>query len=88
MASVLRFQQDPKDISDHYTKAYNQKIGSRYVDRVMTLSQGEAIDYAMNERDYHNNHMHFTWTCQVEVSRKQLANLMKQGRGTLEMFNQ
>ena len=79
--SVLRFQQDPKDISDYQTKVYKQKIGSRYVDRVMdNLVKCEAIEYAMafvEQDDYHNNHMHFTWTCQAEVTRKQIANLMK-----------
>ena len=84
--SVLRFQQE-KDIGYSYddnsyqTKVYMQKIGSRYVDRVMdNLVKCEAIDYAMafvEQDDYHNNHMHFTWTCQGEVTRKQLANLMK-----------
>ena len=79
--SVLRFQQDPKDISDYQTKVYNQKIGSRYVDRVMdNLVKCEAIKYAMafvEQDDYHNNHLHFTWTCPTEVTRKQLSNLMK-----------
>ena len=79
--SVLRFQQDPKDISDYQTKVYKQKIGSRYVDRVMdNLVKCEAIEYAMafvEQDDYHNNHMHFTWNCPAEVARKQLANLMK-----------
>ena len=78
---MLRFQQNPKDISDYQTKVYKQKIGSRYVDRVMdNLVKCEAIKYAMafvEQDDYHNNHMHFTWTCQAEVTRKQLANLMK-----------
>ena len=78
---MLRFQQDPKDISDYQTKVYKQKIGSRYVDRVMdNLVKCEAIKYAMafvEQDDYHNNHMHFTWTCPAEVTRKQLANLMK-----------
>ena len=46
--SVLRFQQDPKDISDYQIKVYKQKIGSRYVDRVMdNLVKCEAIKYAM-----------------------------------------
>ena len=79
--SVLRFQQDPKDISDYQTKVYNQKIGSRYVDRVMdNLVKCEAIKYAMafvEQDDYHNNHLHFTWTCPTEVTRKRLSNLMK-----------
>ena len=79
--SVLRFQQDPKDTSDYQTKVYNQKIGSRYVDRVMdNLVKCEAIKYAMafvEQDDYHNNHLHFTWTCPAEVTRKQLSNLMK-----------
>lgn len=79
--SVLRFQQDPKDISDYQTKVYNQKIGSRYVDRVMdNLVKRKVIDYAMafiEQDDYHNNHLHFTWSSPIELTREQVANSMR-----------
>ena len=62
--SVLRFQQDSKDVFKSYdddtyqTKVYNQKIGSRYVDRVMdNLVKRKVIDFAMafvEQDDYHN----------------------------------
>ena len=79
--SVLRFQQDPKDILDYQTKVYNQKIGSRYVDRVMdNLVKRKVIDYAMafvEQDDYHNNHLHFTWSSPIELTREQVANSMR-----------
>ena len=79
--SVLRFQQDPKDISDHQTKVYNQKIGSRYVDRVMdNLVKRKVIDYALafvEQDDYHNNHLHFAWSSPVPLTREQVANSMR-----------
>ena len=85
--SVLRFQQDPKDIIKSYddntyqTKVYNQKIGSKYVDRVMdNLVKRKVIEYAMafvEQDDYLNNHLHFTWSSPIELTREQVANSMR-----------
>jgi LmbE family N-acetylglucosaminyl deacetylase len=85
--SVLRFQQDSKDVIKSYddgtyqTKAYNQKIGSRYVDRVMdNLVKRKIIGFAMafvEQDDYHNNHLHFTWSSPLELTREQVANSMR-----------
>ncbi len=85
--SVLRFQQDSKDVFKSYdddtyqTKVYNQKIGSRYVDRVMdNLVKRKVIDFAMafvEQDDYHNNHLHFTWSSPIELTREQVANSMR-----------
>ena len=84
--SVLRFQQEKDtgysyDDNSYQTKVYKQKIGSRYVDRVMdNLVKCEAIEYAMafvEQDDYHNNHLHFTWSSPIELTREQVANSMR-----------
>ena len=83
--SVIRFKQEPfeyeTDINLHTTKVFSQKIGQDYVDRVMdNLVNRKSIISALafvEQDDYHNNHLHFTWDCPIELTRKQISNTMR-----------
>ena len=83
--SVIRFKQEPfeyeTDVNLHTTKVFSQKIGQDYVDRVMdNLVRRKSISSALafvEQDDYHNNHLHFTWDCPIELTRKQISNTMR-----------
>ena len=83
--SVLRFKQKPfeyeTDVNLHTTKVFSQKIGQYYVDRVMdNLVNRKSISSALafiEQDDYHNNHLHFTWACPIELTRQQVSNSMR-----------
>ncbi|MEO2147955.1 MAG: hypothetical protein ABGW56_02740 [Flavobacteriaceae bacterium] len=83
--SVIRFKQEPfeyeTDVNLHTTKVFSQKIGQSYVDRVMdNLVRRKSISSALafvEQDDYHNNHLHFTWGCPIELTRKQISSTMR-----------
>ena len=64
-----------------HIRPYNSKMSFSYVDRVMDrLAKRRSIDYVIafvEQDDYLNNHLHFAWSCPVELTREQLAKSMR-----------
>jgi hypothetical protein len=79
--SVIRYKQDSLNENTHTTKAYNQKLSQNYVDRLMdNLVSRKSIDTAIafiEQDDYHNNHLHFAWSCSTQLTRGQISNSMR-----------
>jgi len=78
--SVIRIKNN-SDYQEHYTKVYNNKISSNYVDSLMDrLVKRKSITGVIafiEQDDYHNNHLHFAWYCPVELTREQLSSTMR-----------
>ena len=79
--SVIRYKQDSLSKDVHTTKVYNQKLSQNYVDKLMdNLVNRKSIDTAIafiEQDDYHNNHLHFAWSCTVPLTREQISNTMR-----------
>ena len=64
-----------------YIRPYSSKMSFSYVDRVMDrLAKRKSIDYVIafvEQDDYLNNHLHFAWSCPIELTREQLAKSMR-----------
>jgi hypothetical protein len=79
--SVIRYKQDLLNENTHTTKVYNQKLSHSYVDKLMDkLVTRKSIDTAIafiEQDDYHNNHLHFAWSCTVPLTREQISNTMR-----------
>ena len=79
--SIIRYKQDSLNEDVHTTKVYNQKLSQNYVDNLMdNLVNRKSIDTAIafiEQDDYHNNHLHFAWSCTVPLTREQISNTMR-----------
>ena len=84
--SLLRLKPEQKDfkgfvLDEHTTKAYNNKMGQNYVDRIMDkFTNRKSIEcaFAFIERDdFLNNHLHFAWKTPIELTREIIANQMR-----------
>ena len=64
-----------------YIRPYSSKMSFSYVDRVMDrLAKRRSIEYVIGfveQDDYLNNHLHFAWSCPIELTREQLAKSMR-----------
>ena len=78
--SVLRIK-NRNDYTPYSTKVYNNKMSSKFVDKVMDrIAIKNEVDLAVafvEQDDYLNNHLHFAWKSPVEFTLSQLAKSMK-----------
>ena len=84
--SVLRVKNFKEFLIDNkyhrtHLRPYNSKMSFSYVDRVMDrLAKRRSIEYVIGfveQDDYLNNHLHFAWSCPIELTREQLAKSMR-----------
>ena len=78
--SVIRLKSF-KDYSEYYTRPYNSKMSIGYIDRIMdNFVKRRVVDYAvafLEQDDYLNNNLHFSWKSSIELSRSQISNSMR-----------
>ena len=76
---IMRLKSFKNHLS-YITQPYNSKMSISCVNRVLDrVAKRRSIDYviAFDEQDYQlNNHLHFAWSCPIELTREQLAKSM------------